>query len=499
MNQPELPIAPRQTPRQQLQRRWPRLAARIEQLVQKYPLERILRGWPRATQKIERIALVWVPPAPDSNAGWGADSDWARLQQEPLRARALLRWTALVLLVLTLWAALAEIDEVTKGEGRVIPSSQLQIVQSVDGGVVEEIKVREGQLVAAGALMLRIDPTRFQSNLRDNRSQYLALRIKAARLEALTADLPFVPPAAEAAEAPEIVERETALFESSRGELEAGIAVANQQVEQRRREIEGASARFNQASQGLALASRELNVTRPLVSSGAVSEVEILRLERQVSELTGERNQASAQIQGARSALVEASGKVEEYTLNFRNRWRTDLGDTMAKLNSLTESSGALADRVNKADVRSPVRGTVKRLLVNTVGGVVQPGATLVEIVPLDDALLLETKISPRDIAFLRPRQSAQVKFTAYDFSIYGGLEAEVDQIGIDTIVDEQDPRRAAYYLVRVRTHKSSLGENLPIIPGMVAEVDIITGKKTVLSYLLKPMLRAHANALTER
>jgi adhesin transport system membrane fusion protein len=462
-------------------------------------VQKFLVGWPRATRAIDRLVHRWVPPAPDANAGWGDDATWARLQQEPLRARALLRWSGLVLAVLLVWAAFAEIDEVTKGEGRVIPSSQLQIVQSVDGGVVETIGIREGQLVNAGALLLRIDPTRFQSNLRDNRSQYLALRIKAARLEALTADQPFQPPEKEAAEAPEIVAREMALFESSRGELDAGISVVRQQVEQRRREIDGATARYNQATTGLELATRELDVTRPLVNSGAVSPVEVLRLEREVSALNGERNQASSLIQVARAALVEANGKVEEYTLNFRNRWRTDLADTMAKLNSLTESSGALADRVNKAEIRSPVRGTVKRLLVNTIGGVVQPGESVVEIVPLDDALLLETKISPRDIAFLRPQQRAMVKFTAYDYSIYGGLEAEVEQIGIDTVIDEKDARRIAYYMVRVRTHKSSLGENLPIIPGMVAEVDIITGKKTVLSYLLKPVLRAHSNALRER
>lgn len=453
-------------------------------------------GGERRSRWIESLVRYWVPLAPDANAGWGADADWACLHQEPLRARALLRWTGLILVILVFWAGFAEIDEVTKGEGRVIPSSQLQVVQSVDGGVVEEIKVREGQQVAPGAVLLRIDQTRFQSTLRDNRSQYLALRIKAARLEALTADTPFDPPAAEAAEAPAIVIREQQLFESSRGEMEAGIAVARQQIEQRRREIEGATSRMEQASQGLELVTRELNVTRPLVATGAVSEVEILRLERQVSMLSGERNLASSQIQVSRSAMAEASRKLEEYTLNFRNRWRTDLGDTMAKLNSLTESSGALEDRVKKADVRAPMRGTVKRLLVNTVGGVVQAGQDLVEIVPLDDTLLLETRIVPRDIAFLRPRQPAKVKFTAYDFSIYGGLDGELDQIGADTVTDDKGN---AFYIVRVRTHESSLGDNLPIIPGMVAEVDIITGKKTVLSYLLKPVLRARANALRER
>lgn len=446
---------------------------------------------------IEQMQRRWLPPGPDPNQGWGADAEWARLQQEPLRARALVRWTALFVALITLWAAFAEIDEVTKGEGRVIPSSQLQVLQSVDGGVVEAIQVKEGQQVAAGALLLRIDPTRFESTLRDNRSQYLALRIKAARLEALISGGDFTPPAKETSEAPELVGRELALFQSSREELEAGIAIANQQVVQRRREIEGATARHTHAVQGLEFASRELAVTRPLVGSGAVSEVEVLRLEREVSTLTGERDLAATQIQVSRSALAEATRKVEELTLSTRNRWQNDLAETMAKINSLSESSGALADRVNKAEIRSPVRGTIKRVLVNTVGGVVQPGQDVVEIVPLDDALLLEAKIAPRDIAFLRPQQEAMVKFTAYDFSIYGGLEADVDQIGADSVIDEKD--KQAYYIVRVKTRKTSLGENLPIIPGMVAEVDIITGKKTVLAYLLKPVLRAHASALRER
>lgn len=481
MNAPQLPLEP---PRNGV-RKWAEKGR-----------ARLLAGLKSPSSPwVERLVRDWVPAAPDLNAGWGADADWARLQQEPLRARALLRWSCLVIVGMTIWAAFAEVDEVTRGEGRVIPSSQLQIVQSVDGGVVEAIKATAGQNVEPGEVLLRIDPTRFQSTLRDNRSQYLALRVKAARLEALTADSPFVPPA-EASEVPEIVTREQALYESSRDELQAGIAIARQQVEQRRREIEGATSRLNQANQGLELANRELSVTRPLVGSGAVSEVEVLRLEREVSALTGERNQASTLIQVSRSALAESLRKVEEYTLNFRNRWRTDLSETMAKLNSLTESGSALVDRVQKAEVRSPVRGTIKRLLVNTVGGVVQPGQDLVEIIPLDDVLMLETKIVPRDIAFLRPRQPAMVKFTAYDFAIYGGLTAEVDQIGVDTVFDED---KNPFYMVRVRTHESSLGEKLPIIPGMVAEVDIITGKKTVLSYLLKPVLRARANALRER
>ncbi|MEW6167711.1 MAG: HlyD family type I secretion periplasmic adaptor subunit [Pseudomonadota bacterium] len=457
---------------------------------------RVLIGGEALRARLGDWLRQWVPLAPDPNAGWGADADWARLQQEPIRARALLRWATLVVAVLMIWAGFAKVEEVTKGEGKVIPSSQLQIVQSVDGGVVEQIVVRQGQQVEQGALLLQIDPTRFVSNLRDNRSQYLALKVRAARLIALTEGGAFEPPAAESAEAPDIVERERALFESSRAERDASVHIARDQVAQREREIQVARARYRQADEGLRLTTQELNVTRPLIRSGAVSEVEVLRLERQVSALSGERRQASAQIQQTQAALDEAQRKVDEVALTFDNRWRNELAETMARLNSLSESGTALADRVSKAEVRSPVRGTVKRLLVNTVGGVVQPGDELLEIVPLDDALLLETKIRPRDIAFLRPQQPAMVKFTAYDFAIYGGLEAEVEQIGADTVTDENGN---AFYIVRVRTHKTSLGDDLPIIPGMVAEVDIVTGEKTVLSYLLKPVLRAQSNALRER
>ncbi len=445
---------------------------------------------------VDRFFSKWFPRAPGSDESWAVHADYARLQQEPLRARALLRWTALIVVSLVVWAGFAEIDEVTRGEGRVIPSSQLQVIQSVDGGVVEELRVQAGQLVEKGELLIRIDPTRFQSTLRDNRAQSLALQVKAARLDALTTERFFEPPEVEGDIDVKIVARERALYESSQAELEAGIAIAKEQEKQRRREIEVATSRLRQATKGLELAKRELKVTKPLVSSGAVSEVEVLRLEREVSGLTGERDQARSQISVSQSALKEAAQRVDEVKLNFRNRWRNELAETMAKLNSLSESGSALADRVNKAEIRSPVRGTVKRLLINTIGGVVQAGEDLVEIVPLDDNLLLETKIVPRDIAFLRPQQPATVKFTAYDFAIYGGLDAVVDQIGVDTVEDE---RENFYYIVRVRTLESSLGDNLPIIPGMVAQVDIVTGKKTVLAYLLKPVLRAQANALRER
>ncbi|MCB1889980.1 MAG: HlyD family type I secretion periplasmic adaptor subunit [Rhodocyclaceae bacterium] len=438
-----------------------------------------------------------VNPVEDDQArDWASDADWARLDQEPLRARSMLRWAVVVIVALVVWAAYAEIDEVTKGEGRVIPSSQLQVVQAVDGGVVEEILAREGETVEAGQVLVRIDPTRFVSSLRENRAEYLALQAREVRLAALSEGRPFEPPAALVQAIPAIVEQERVHYRSSLDGLEAQIGIARQQLTQRNEELREVTGARDNAARSLELVSRELAVTKPLVGAGAVSEVELLRLERDVNRLRGDRDQAEAQIARLRAAIREANRKVEEVELSFRNQVRTELSEVSAKLGSLSEGSLALADRVKHAEVRAPVRGTVKRLLVNTVGGVVQPGADVVEVVPLDDALVLETKIPPRDIAFLRPGQRATVKFTAYDFAIYGGLEAELEQIGADSVLDDEGN---AFFLVRVRTLEKSLGEGLPIIPGMVAEVDILTGKKSILSYLLKPVLRAKANALTER
>ena len=448
----------------------------------------------RTRPLLDRMFGRWLPQRGDGDIDWVVDADWAHLQQEPIRARALLRGALLVLVLLAVWAGYAKIDEVTRGEGRVIPSSQ--VVQSFDGGVVEEILVKEGDTVDAGQTLVRIDPTRFVSSLRENRAQYLALLAKAARLRALSEGKAFVPPPEVAEEVPALAAQELALYQSSLAQLDGEIAIARQQVAQRDQELREVQARQTQAAHAFSLVSQELSVTRPLLRSGAVSEVELLRLERDVARLRGERDQASAQIARIRSSIVEANRNILDVELRYRNNARSEMADTVAKLRSLSEGSLALADRVKHAEVRSPMHGTVKRLLINTVGGVVQPGKEVAEIVPLDDALLLEAKVKPQDIAFLRPGQDALVKFTAYDFAIYGGLDATVEQIGADTVIDD---RGNAFYIVRVRTKESSLGENLPIIPGMVAQVDVLTGKKTILSYLLKPVLRAKANALTER
>lgn len=450
----------------------------------------------RAAAFIDRLFARWIPEKNDEDLDWVSDAEWARLQQEPIRARAVLQAIGAILIGLLVWAALAEVDEMTLGTGKVIPSRQLQVIQSLDGGIVSEILVREGQIVERGQLLLKIDETRFVSSLRENRAEYLSLLAKAARLSALSDGKPFALPAEVQREFPQVAVQELGLYNARRMELEAQVGIARQQLVQRNQELVEVRSRRDSAEQGLSLTQRELDATKPLLGSGAVSEVEIIRLERDVNRYRGERDQAAAQINRIHASVAEATRKIEEVELNFRNEARVQLADVSARINALSESSTALTDRVKHSSVKSPVKGTVKRLLFNTVGGVVQPGNPIVEIVPLEDTLLLEANIQPKDIAFLRPGQEAIVRFTAYDFAVYGGLDAVVEHIGADTITDEKGN---AFYICRVRTLKPSLGENLPIMPGMVAEVDIRTGKKTVLSYILKPVLRAKTHALTER
>jgi adhesin transport system membrane fusion protein len=425
-----------------------------------------------------------------------ADADYAILRQEPVRARALLRALVWISVLFLIWASVAKVAEVTRGDGKIIPFSQVQILQSMDGGVISELLVHEGDEVQKDQVLIRIDQTRFMSSVNESRAQYLSLLAKAARLRALAEETPFELPEDVIKEDPATAEEERRLYESKKEELNGLVSVSKQQMIQRQQEQVELVAKKEQAAKAYELTAKELSATRPLLASGAVSDVEILRLERDVSKYRGERDMASAQIARVSSAVTEFTRKVQEVELTFRNDARKDLSETMGKLNSLSQGSVGLSDKLARSVIRSPVKGIVKRLMVNTVGGVVQPGKDIIEIVPLEDNLLVEARIQPKDIAFLRPGLKATVKVSAYDFVIYGGLEGTLENIGADTVIDEKGN---AFYTVKIKTKQSTLGKNMPIMPGMVVEVDILTGEKSVLSYLLKPVLRAKARALTER
>ena len=413
------------------------------------------------------------------------------------RAQLIVRAAVVGVVLLIVWASLARVDEITKGDARVISSRQLQLIQSLDGGVVSEILVKEGQVVEKDQLLLKIDETRATSGVRESAAQGVALRARQARLRALAEGTPFQPPPAGiSADERRIIDEERLLYHTRVSELNTMVAINQQQLQQRQQELGEMRARKTSAERSLDLSQQELNKTKPLLASGAVSEVDILRLDREVSRARGDSEQAGAQIARVQAAIGEAQRKIQETELTFRNEARKELADVLGKLNALNQGAVALTDKVDKSQIKSPVRGRVQRLFANTVGGVVQPGKDIVEIVPLDDALVLEAKVQPKDIAFIAPGQAATVKFTAYDFSIYGGMAAQVENISPDTVVDE---RGNAFYLVRVRTTQAKFSESMPIIPGMTAEVDVLTGNKTVMSYLLKPVLKARAYALRER
>lgn len=442
-----------------------------------------------------------------SGLGRGAGADGfavdaaAAIRARSVRGEQLLVWAMLLCVVaFFVWAYFAVLDEAVRGTGKVIPSSQVQVVQNLEGGIVKQLNVAEGDLVTPGQVLLTIDDTRFDSSLQESRLRSLSLQAKGIRLRAEAEGLDALPvfPAEITDALPRIFEQEQRLFAERRNQLEANRRILGEQQAQRHQAIAELKSRSERLARSLALTEKELRVTRPLREQGAVSAVEVLRLERQVNDLRGELDETRLAMPRVEAELAEVEQRRVELDAGFRKEARADLGEVSTELSTLNAGNVALEDRVRRTQVRSPIRGVVKSLLVRTVGGVVQPGMDLLEIVPVGDSLLVEARIKPRDIAFLRPGLPAKVKLTAYDFAIYGGLEAQVEHISADTFVEENGD---AFYLVRVRTREPSLvkdGRAYSIIPGMTAEVDILVGEKTVLSYLLKPVLRARDAALRE-
>jgi adhesin transport system membrane fusion protein len=407
--------------------------------------------------------------------------------------------TALCLFAALIWASLAVLDEVTTGEGKAIPSSKVQTIQNLEGGIVAEIFVREGQVVDKGTPLLRLDDTRFVSNMGETEADRLALLARVERLSAEAEDRPLQLAEEITRVAPGLAAGEQALYLSRQQGLASEVAILQEQQRQKTQELAEFRSKQQQYRSSLSLIQSELNMSEPLVKSGAISQVEVLRLRRSAVETRGALDATSLAIPRAEAGVKEVERKIEEARLKFRTQALQELNEARTDLSKITAASTAIEDRVSRTGVVSPVRGIVKQLKVNTIGGVVQPGSDLVEIVPLEDNLLIEARIRPQDVAFLHPGQEAMIKFTAYDYTIYGGLKARLELISADTITDEEGK---SFYLIQLRTDKNHLGSDdkpLLIIPGMVANVDIITGQKSVLDYLLKPVLKARAEALRER
>ncbi len=406
--------------------------------------------------------------------------------------------TCLLIVSFILWASQAVIDEVTRGIGQVIPSQRVQVIQNLEGGILEEVLVQENQIVNKHDVLVRINNTAAASQYRDTYSQALEQEAAIARLTAETTDQKLAFPDS-LKESPLIVQAQKDIFRARQQQLRSELNIIQSQYDQRRQEIAEMEGRRKQLEQSLVLAQKQLNIAKPLRDQGLYPEVDYLKLERDVVTLQGDIDALKLGIPRVRQAVEETRRRSNQRKAEFRSAALDELNRRRIELKSLREAIAAGQDRVTRTDVRSPVRGTVKQLNINTIGGVIQPGQAILEIVPLDDTLLIEARIRPADIAFLHPGQAAMIKITAYDFSIYGGLEGVVEQISADTILDEKGE---SYYKVKLRTKANSIGyrgADLPIIPGMMASVDILTGKKTVLDYLLKPILRAKQNALRER
>lgn len=380
-------------------------------------------------------------------------------QEPPLPKSSVIIWIISIgLLVLLSWAWLFKLEEVSTGTGKIIPSSKEQVIQSLDGGILTTLNVKEGEIVERGQVLAQLDPTRFESNVGESESLLVSSRATSARLRAEVTGAPLVFPE-EVLKYPKLVKEETALYQSRRANLQESVAGLEQ---------------------ALLLVQQELEMTAPLVAKGAASEVEVLRLKREANDLRNQMN-------------------------DIRNQYYVNAREELSKANTDVETQQQVvrgkSDTLSRTVFKSPVRGVVKEIDVMTLGGVIPQNGKLMTIVPLDEKLLVEARISPRDIAFIRPDQEALVKITAYDYSIYGGLNGKVAMISPDTLRDEVKQDQF-YYRVYIRTDSDKLsnnaGQEFNITPGMVATVDIRTGSKTVMNYLIKPFNKAK-EALRER
>ncbi len=455
-------------------------------------LEKIKQKWAKRPQKeVREVDLEYM-----------TDTSSAMMQGAPIKFHLIL-WTSVAFLFIALiWADFAVLDVITKGEGKVIPSSSTQVVQNLEGGIVKDIRVSEGDVVEKDEILMVIDDTRFSSSFKENEVQIYSLQAKIARLTAEAQGSELVFPLELKTKYPNFVNNETNLHDDRNRELAKRLEILKDQVQQRNQELLEIKGKREQLQRSLDFLEKELSLTRPLVNEGAVSEVELLRLERQVNDMAGELDSTVVSIPRLESSLAQANKQVEEAELTFKSEARSELNAAKADYNRLEETMKAAEDRFTRTRVRSPVRGTINAINKNTIGAVIQPGEDLIEIVPLNDTLEIEAFIKPQDIGFLRRGLEATVKISAFDFSIYGGLKAKVTHISADTSTNEQGE---SFYTIRVQTTDKNFlvdkktGEKLEMSPGMSAQVDVLTGQQTVLEYLLKPIIKAKKGALRER
>ena len=425
--------------------------------------------------------------------------DNASLNYTRHKSRMLLYISFLTIVASIVWSSYAMIDETTSGSGKVIPSSQIQKVQSLEGGIVSELLVKDGDKVVKGQALIQLNDVGFAANYGENQLRFTELQAKICRLEAEASNLPFEEDDTATNALKKQLQHEFSLYNTNKEHLKNILSSTQEQILQSTQQLAEVQAKKRELTNNYKLIKEQLKITKPLVSKGIVSEIDYIKLRREANTLFGDMRSAELSIPRLKAVIDEKKKNKKELQLNFCSNAKKELNKVFSEMSRIREKMGALDDKVQRATLRSPVDGTVKRVFISTIGEVVQPGENLVEILASDDNLIIEAKIKPSDIAFLHPNQEVVVKFTAYDFIIYGGLTGRLYKISPDSILDE-DGNTA--YLVQVITDKKYLGseeEPLEIIPGMTTNIEILTGKRSVLQFLLKPILRAKAGAFRER
>lgn len=428
---------------------------------------------------------------------------FAREDRPPLFASASVYIIGALFVAFTAWASFAEVDEIARGDGKVIPASKTQIIQATEAGVVQEIAVKIGQTVRKNDLIIRLDNSGNTSSLGEEQAKARALQARIARLkfeQSGNVEGSFPCPADIQKVAPEICDNEQKLLVARRDNFEVKLSVLKSRLDQREKELDEATANSDRLSKSLAVSDQETALVESMVKKGLMAKTEQIRVEREQTDLHGQLNLAGETIKKTKAAITEAQLQVNELGLQLQQEALSDLTQALADLSVVDETIRGATDKVARTDIRSPVDGIVNTLDVNTLGSFVQPGTVVAGIVPTSETLLVEARVSPRDVAFIQPDQDALIKVTAYDFSIFGGIEGKVSNITADSLVDQKTGE--PYYQVRVATEKSTLmrnGKTYSIIPGMICSVDIKTGRKTILNYLLKPINKARQEAMSER
>ena len=423
----------------------------------------------------------------------------AAVHRTPRYLIAVVMIFALFVIAAILWMNWAKIDVVIRGAGKVSPASQVQNIQSLEGGIISEILVVEGQRVKIGQSLIKISDIAFSSSFEENRLLYLELLARSSRLQAEAFGRAFKPEPEVSEDAPRLVRSERSLFDSNQAQLKETLSGLEEKISQQKSALLEAQSKQRQLKKSLDLVKKEIKIKLPLKERGIISEVEFLQLQQREAEFDGEIEAARLSVPRIKSTIEEARFNKQKEKLNFQNNAKKELNEVNAEISRIKETQNALRDRVKRTTLRSPVNGIVQRLYINTIGGVISPGNNILDIVPQEDSLLVELKIKPADIAYVNVGQFARLKFSAYDFAIHGSLQGIVTFVSADTVTNDEGE---SFFVVRVKPNKPFLGAKsgeLPIKIGMTAEADIITDKKTILSYLTEPVHRGIDKALRER